>query len=197
MNTRHITMLKELDAHITPHSRRTLLEHLQGTYKLLMEWGNDPIICVAGLFHSIYGTYTFEKKSADLSMRDRIRAVIGPESERLVHLFCVTDRSSFYELPVDSRFCLRDTTNDNILDLDRDSLAALIEIEVANVVEAVPRRSKKKALDAAEWYGGAFARSQDYISKPAARAAERCFDAVLNQRPQLGLKPPTLRRVGD
>lgn len=187
MNTRHITMLKEFDAHITPHSRRTLLEHLQGTYELLTQWGNDPIVCIAGLFHSIYGTYIFEKQSADLGMRDRISDVIGSESEQLVHLFCVTDRRTYYDLPFNSHFRLRDITNDKPLELNRDSLGALIEIEVANVVEAVPRRSKKKALDAAEQYRDAFARSQHYISKSATQAAERCFEAVLNNTQQIEL----------
>ena len=65
------------------------------------------------------------------------------------------------------------------LELDGAALAALIEIEVANMVEQIPRRSRKKAVRAAELYAPAFARSRDYISKPAATAAERCFDAVL------------------
>jgi len=175
-------MLKELDAHITPHSRRTLLDHLQGTYRLLVQWDNDPVICIAGLFHSIYGTYIFEKKSAELSMRERISKVIGVESERLVHLFCVTDRRTFYEFPVDAQYRLRDTTNNQLVELDRDSLCALIEIEVANIVEAVPRRSKKKALDAAQRYREAFVRSKGFISESAATAAERCFETVLNER---------------
>jgi len=176
-------MLKELDAHVTPHSRRTLFDHLQGTYRLLGQWDNDPVICVAGLFHSIYGTYIFEKQSADLRMRERISDVIGVESERLVHLFCVTDRRTFYEFPFDAQYRLRDTTNNQLIELDRDSLSALIEIEVANIVEAVPRRSKKKALEAAERYRGAFARSKDFISESATTAAERCFEAVLNESP--------------
>lgn len=179
MNTRHIATLRQFGAHITPHSRRPLLEHLEGTHNLLVEWNNDPVICVACLFRSIYRTYLFATKSADLSMRARIRDAIGEESERLVHLFCVTDRRSFYELSNGAPCSLRHLTNGDRLDLDRDSLAALIEIEVANIVDAVPRRSKKKALDTAEWYGEAFSRSQDYISRPAARAAKRCFEAVL------------------
>ena len=115
MNTHHIAMLKELDAHVTPHSRRTLFDHLQGTYRLLGQWDNDPVICVAGLFHSIYGTYIFEKQSADLRMRERISDVIGVESERLVHLFCVTDRRTFYEFPFDAQYRLRDTTNNQLI----------------------------------------------------------------------------------
>lgn len=186
MNPRHIALLEALGAHVTSHSRRTLMAHLQGTHDLLEAWGNPPAICVAGLFHSIYGTYAFEKQSADLNMRARIRDVIGPEAELLVYFFCVTDRRCFYEHLGESHFQLRDIAHDCDLTLDRDSLAALIEIEVANMVDQLPYRSKKKALRAAQWYPDAFARSRGYISAPAARAAERCFSAVLADSERLG-----------
>ena len=55
MNARHMTLLEELGAHTNSHSRRTLLDHLLGTHDLLVEWENEPDVCVAGLFHSIYG----------------------------------------------------------------------------------------------------------------------------------------------
>ena len=38
------------------HSGRTLLDHLFGVHNLLAEWGAAPKLCLAGLFHSIYGT---------------------------------------------------------------------------------------------------------------------------------------------
>lgn len=183
MNASHVALLEELDAHVTSHSRRTLLEHLQGTHDLLVEWENPPHICVAGLFHSVYGTYAFDKQSADLGMREQIRDVIGAKAERLVHLFCVTDRRCFYEHLGEPSIYLHDIVGDCDMKLDRDSLAALIEIEVANIVDQVPHRSSNKARRAAEWYGDAFARSRDYISAPAARAAERCFRAVLTEAP--------------
>jgi hypothetical protein len=181
MNPRYITLLEQLDAHVTSHSRRTLLDHLQGTHDLLVAWGNEPDICVAGLFHSVYGTYAFAKRSAELSMRDEIRGVIGTEAEHLVYLFCVTDRRCFYEHLDESRFCLRDIVHNGDLDLDRNTLAALIEIEVANILEQIPHRSGKKARQAAEWYADVFARSENYLSRLAAGAAERCFNAVLTE----------------
>lgn len=181
MNARHMALLEKLDAHVTSHSRRTLLDHLRGTHDLLVEWGNEPNICVAGLFHSIYGTYAFDKRSADMSMRDEIRDVIGVQAERLVYLFCVTDRRCFYEQLGESRFSLRDIVHDCDLDLDRNTLAALIEIEVANILDQIPHRSRKKARRVAEWYAGAFARSEGYISPLAAAAAERCFNTVLTE----------------
>jgi len=183
MNASHIALLEELGANVTSHSRRTLLAHLQGTHDLLAAWENESHVCVAGLFHSVYGTYAFDKQCADMSMREQIRGVIGSDAEHLVYLFCVTDRRCFYEHLGASRFCLRDIVHDRDLELDHDILAALIEIEVANILEQVPRRSRKKARHVAEWYGDAFSRSRDYISPPAAKAAERCLTAVFTEVP--------------
>ena len=183
MNADYAALLEKLDAHVTSHSRRTLLDHLQGTHDLLVEWGNEPDVCVAGLFHSIYGTYAFDKRSADMSRRDEIRDVIGAEAERLVYLFCVTDRRCFYEHLGESRFRLRDIVHDRDLDLDGNTLAALIEIEVANMLDQIPHRSQKKARRAAACYADAFTRSEGYISLLAAGAAERCFNTVLTGSP--------------
>lgn len=176
-----IALLEELGAPVTLHSRRTLMAHLQGTHDLLEQWANPPAICLAGLFHSIYGTYAFDKRSADMSMRGRIRDCIGTRAEQLVYVFCVTDRRRFYAHLGQSRFVLRDIVHDCDLALDGDVLAALIEIEVANMVEQIPRRSRKKALRAARWYAPAFARSRDYISRAAASAAESCFRGLISQ----------------
>jgi len=178
MNSRHSALLEQLGARRTSHSRRTLLDHLQGTHDLLVEWGNEPDICVAGLFHSIYGTYAFDKRSADMSMRDEIQDVIGTNAERLVYLFCVTDRRSFYARLGALRFTLRDIVHDCDLDLDRSTLAALIEIEVANILEQIPRRSRKKARRAAEWYADVFTRSGGTISASAGKAVAACFSKL-------------------
>jgi len=143
----------------------------------------EAVICTEQqlnqMLSSIYGTYAFDKRSAELSMREKIRDAIGPDAESLVHLFCVTDRRCFYDHLGESRFAVRDIVEDRDLEMDRNTLAVLIEIEVANVVDQVPRRSRKKALRAVEWYKPAFARSGDYISAGAATAAEQLFDAVL------------------
>lgn len=180
MNEAQENLLRSFNAHATSHSRGTLLRHLRGTHDLLEEWGNHEDVCLAGLFHSIYGTYTFESQSADLTMRDRVRDTIGERAEWLVYLFCVTDRRCFYEHIGEQRFHLDDIVHHRKLEADRDTLVGLIEIEAANVVEQVPRRSVKKARRAAEFYGEAFEQSRDYLSEGALRASRRCFADVLH-----------------
>jgi hypothetical protein len=178
VNEEQLALLESLNAHVTSHSRRTLLEHLRGTHDLLEAWGNTEEVCAAGLFHSIYGTYTFVTASADLSMRERVREVIGERAEWLVYVFCVTDRRQFYDHLGEQHFELEDRVQGGELALDAGTLTDLIEMEAANTVEQVPRRSAKKARRAAIWYGEAFEHSLDCLSEPAIRAFRRCFADV-------------------
>jgi hypothetical protein len=52
---------------------------------------------------------------------------------------------------------------------------------VANVVEQIPYRSRKKALAAADLYADDFARSRDYISPRASQAAQVLFARLRSQ----------------
>lgn len=171
-------LLRELGAHRTPHSRGTLLEHLRGTRSLLERWGNPPRVCRAGLFHSIYGTYVFEARCASLDERDRVRAVIGEDAEELAYLFCVTDRRGLFSGPLAAWNVLRDVVHDRRLRVAHERLAELVEIEVANVVDQLPRRSRTKALRAVEHYGEAFERRAECLSEGAVEAFRRCFSGV-------------------
>src|SRR3989449_11739273 len=89
---RYLTLLHESGAQALPHSGRTLLDHLVGTYRILRDWGNAEPICAGGLFHSIYGTNVFRRQAIKPWERDRVRAVIGAEAEQYAHLFCSVNR---------------------------------------------------------------------------------------------------------
>jgi hypothetical protein len=70
------------------HSTRSLLHHLFGTSEILKRWGSAHYLQRAGLFHSIYGTGSFERAVLRLSQRSLIRAIVGKRSEELVFLYC-------------------------------------------------------------------------------------------------------------
>jgi len=75
----------------TPHGRNGSLKvHLFRTYEILCTEKAEEAVCLAGLFHSIYGTTHYKVKS--VSNREVIRSLIGERAERLVWLFCQWDR---------------------------------------------------------------------------------------------------------
>ena len=115
MQQNHRQFLMSLGCDKTPHSSRTLLDHLKGVHDLLRDWGNDENVCNAGLFHSIYGTDTF--KHVSLSDRNALIDKIGTIAEGLVFIFSEGKRPFFKNI-------------DN-----RETRLQLMEIEAANLID--------------------------------------------------------------
>jgi len=118
---KYLTLLHEHHAGDHYHSNRCLLDHLIGTYELLVQRENPETVCVAGLFHSIYGVETEQCKPDRFDQRNLVRTVIGEPAEQLVYLFCSLERGSYL------------TRRAN-----QPEYQALIEIEVANIIEQAP-----------------------------------------------------------
>ena len=88
--------LHALGAAAFPHFNGTLERHLHGTERLLREWGNRDTVCVAGLYHAVYGTDGIRGSLAGLDARDAVSAFIGREAEALVYLYGACDRDRFH-----------------------------------------------------------------------------------------------------
>lgn len=84
---------------------------------LLREWGNDEDTCVAGLFHSVYGTHNFP--SVIVKDRDELHGVISKKAEQLVWLLRIIDALA--------------------VEIDEDTTRRLVEIQVADLVEQSSR----------------------------------------------------------
>lgn len=125
-----------------PHSGRSLSDHLWGTYELLVQWESDESTCVAGLFHSVYGTQTFGHSLLGRDQRDIVRSVIGPVAEQLVFLFGTIDRDRLFENIGAGRKSLLIGTNGELAEVLPETLSALIEIEVANTLEQIPHKKR-------------------------------------------------------
>ncbi len=128
-------LLQRLHADEVRHSGRDFYTHLQGTHDLLEDWGNPEPICVAGLFHSIYGTRHFRYRAFPIANRDVIRDLIGEAAEFLAYVFCVADRREFLTCIAAQDIVVRDHYRNNVIRLSRTALNNLLEIEAANLIE--------------------------------------------------------------
>lgn len=68
-----------------PHSNTLLFNHLYGTWKILKNQGCSKNVCLAGMFHSVYGTEFFNNLQID---REQLIHIIGNEAEDIVYRFC-------------------------------------------------------------------------------------------------------------
>lgn len=94
---RKINKLIELGAGNFEHLDGSLINHLKGTYMLLKSWDSDPDLCVAGLYHAVYGTSGFDEVIISGDDRNKIRGIIGEDSERIVYSYCACDRDFFWQ----------------------------------------------------------------------------------------------------
>ena len=105
-----LALLRGEDAFVEfAHARDTFGSHLLGTFSILSAWGQSKDIARVGLFHTAFSgdafIFHFFESHSDED-RAALRAVVGTEAERLVHLFGTMDRSvvnrSLFETPTSS-----------------------------------------------------------------------------------------------
>jgi hypothetical protein len=88
--------LVELGAARVQHIHADLASHLWSTSDRLREWGNDEPLCLAGLFHAVYGTFGFDEKLVELKDRPLVAEIIGKEAEAMVYLYGACNRALTY-----------------------------------------------------------------------------------------------------
>jgi hypothetical protein len=135
-----LRFLKSAAAHETEHSGRDLLRHLTNTYRILRRWGCPEYLCVAGLFHSVYGTEAFRHAMFTKRQRQLIRDKIGSNAEHAAYLYCIAERRSLYEnLERKAPYSLRTFRDGTTIPLSRKCLADLMALDLANSLEQLSR----------------------------------------------------------
>lgn len=115
--------------------------HLQGTCALLSAWEAPRPVCIAGLFHSVYGTESYPNTVVPLNARGPVRAAIGDTAENLAYLFGVMNKASFYAIVVANRTSgeVAHRNTGELLPIDAFQVTGLCHMVVANWLEQRPR----------------------------------------------------------
>jgi hypothetical protein len=79
------------------HSGHTLWNHLSGVHRILQGAQQPEYVCIAGLFHSVYGTQSFKPVTIEKSRRAEVAELIGSEAEALAFAFCELPRPKLLE----------------------------------------------------------------------------------------------------
>lgn len=121
------------------HGVRSLIEHLQGVADLLTGYGARDALRDAGLFHSVYGTESYQSQTIPIELRPRVVRLIGEEAERLAWLFGVMKKESFYALLGAGEGCITHRQLGAPVALSRQDMRDLCDLTVANWLEQRPR----------------------------------------------------------
>lgn len=123
----------EHDSHVP------FLSHLLGTRRVLVEWGERPAVCDAGLFHSAYGTEYFPvDETVD---RAEVQTVIGAEAEEIAHAWCTIRRDTFQLGDGSTPATVVDRTTEARIEVGDQLLADIATLWAADTVEQIARMS--------------------------------------------------------
>ncbi|KAI4358053.1 hypothetical protein L6164_001959 [Bauhinia variegata] len=88
-----VAVLRSVGAGECWHKHGSFLDHLVDMYRIPKLWKAQDFVCLCGLFHSAYSNSYVNLAIFDPSTgREVVRARVGDEAERLIHLFCVVPR---------------------------------------------------------------------------------------------------------
>lgn len=165
---------------LTHDSHVPFLSHLLGTRRVLVQWGERPALCDAGLFHSAYGTEYFPVDHP--ASREEVRAVIGDDAEEIAWLWCTIRRDT---IDTTGPVVVTATRDGGTLELDDGRAADVATLWAADTVEQIDRMSPDER---------AFAHSLERVLHLAGPAARRAATAVI---PLLDTEEPSGDQRGD
>jgi len=133
------------------HLNGSLETHLRGTESLLRSWGACESLCVAGLYHAVYGTDRYKPALNSLAGRQGIAELIGTEAEELAYLYGACNREVFYpRIGTDAQLVFADRFNNAEYDLQPRQLAQMCELILANELEIASNSAEFRAQHGAE-----------------------------------------------
>ena len=131
-----LAQLVTLGVNDVAHMTGDLRKHLRGTFERLQVWDCPEELCVAGLFHAVYGTYGSADALVGLDKRPDIAEIIGKRAEEMVYIYAACDRPHFYPRVVrdDQPQYLDRFTSDAVV-LTDDNLSSFCELTLANELD--------------------------------------------------------------
>lgn len=157
------------------HVSGSLARHLVETERLLRSWKSRDALCLAGLYHAVYGTDGIRGSLAGLDRRGAIVGIIGAEAETLAYLYGACARATFHPrigTPDQLRFADRFTASE--YPIAEASLRDFCELTVANELELALASDAFRMEYAAE-LSAFFRRMEGLVSAEC----ERTWRAVL------------------
>lgn len=122
------------------HAHGSLFDHGQRVSKLIQAWGLSYGLCVAGVYHSIYGRdRTRFRPPVEFSERKNIQLLLGEKAERLIFLSCIYTPRSFWRCFHFDDCSLEDRTSPGrSIAVDKSELIELLHLSLANMLDHIP-----------------------------------------------------------
>ena len=141
-----LAQLQALGAGELEHLDGSLETHLRGTEALLRSWGACESLCVAGLYHAVYGTDGYSPALTSLAGRRSIAEAIGAEAEKLAYLYGACNRKVFHpRIGTEAQLLFADRLSNRDYGIQPRQLAQLCELILSNELEIASRSAQFRA----------------------------------------------------
>lgn len=164
--------LSELGAADFEHIDGSLIDHLDGTKRLLASWSASTELQDAGLYHAAYGTAGFSQSLVSTAQRENIADIIGTAAEDIVYRYCACDREYVWpQFSVSAHPEFRDRFTGLVCQLTDRQLRDFCELTVANELEIAAGNVEFVDTHGQPLYT-LFTNMRTYLSVAAIRAIE-------------------------
>lgn len=138
---RLIQFFVSVGADSVAHTEKGYVAHAVAVHNDLKAWGCDEDLCLAGMYHSIYGTELFQGFTLPLERRPEVIDLIGKRAEQLAYLNCAMDRASFDQaVPKGTApYKFTDRLTNNEVEVSKNDFDDLCTIHLCDWLEQVPR----------------------------------------------------------
>lgn len=179
--------LLRLGTHKVAHQDQTLLEHMIRVSDILQDMKAEEHVCLAGLFHGVYGTEGLHNDDVEAipeAKRTEVRAVVGPRIEQMIFNFSVMNYASMGKslrnlMRPNGRPEMKDRRNGADIPLDRDGFEDLLRLKLGDVLAHLPTQVGHSQLNLPAEYGSFWKLAAEYLGPEAIETWNKFMEGPL------------------
>ncbi|MFJ6721769.1 MULTISPECIES: DUF6817 domain-containing protein [unclassified Streptomyces] len=167
--------LVRLGLHKVAHQDETLLDHMFRACAILRDMKAGDHVCLAGLFHGVYGTEGLHNDNVESIPQDKrveVRAVVGPRVEEMIYRFSVMNYASLGKsfrniMRPKGQPALKDRRTGEDIPLDREQFEDLLRLKLGDVLAHMPQQVGHSHLNLPAEYAGFWQIAAEYLGQDA------------------------------
>jgi hypothetical protein len=172
-----LQLLRDRQAGSIEHLNGNLLDHLERTERLLLNWDATSVLATAGLCHAAYGTDGFAPFLLGLDERDVLTSAVGSDVEAIVYFYGSCDRSFLYpQIGRGESTTFRDRFTGEVSSPSMEQLRAFADLTLANEADVALRDMASTSAPA--WFIALVHKFEPLASREVADGCEQFISSV-------------------
>ncbi|MGW1774934.1 DUF6817 domain-containing protein [Streptomyces sp. NPDC002104] len=167
--------LVRLGLHKIAHQDETLLDHMFRACDILQDMKAPDHVCLAILFHGVYGTEGLHNDNVESIPEDKraeVRAVVGPQVEEMIYNFSVMNYNSLGKsfrnmLRPNGKPEMKDRRTGADIPMDADAFEDLLRMKLGDVLAHMPQQVSHSHLNLPAEYSGFWQIATEHLGADA------------------------------